>query len=71
MSLAISSAMPDAVIAVSTCAGSEFVAAITGRDTGAKTRPATVKIASSRRMVKLRVTDPDFHDLPGMESSQF
>ena len=69
MSLAISSA--DAVISVCTGTGSEFVAAITGRDIGAKTRPAIIKIASSRRMVKLRVTDPDFHDLPGMESSQF
>jgi len=71
ISLAISSAMPDAVMSVWACTGSELAAAITGRDTGAKARPAIIKTASSRRMVKLRVTQPDFHDLPEMESSQF
>jgi hypothetical protein len=71
ISLAISSAMADAVMSVRTCTGSELVAAIAGRDTGAKARPAIIKTASSRRMVKLRVTEPDFHDLPEMESAQF
>jgi hypothetical protein len=69
ISLAIAST--DAATSVSACIGSELVAAITGRDTGAKARPAIIKTASSRRMVKLRVTQLDFHSLPAMESSQF
>jgi len=69
ISLAISSA--DAVMSVWACTGSELVAAITGRDTGAKARPAIIKTASSRRMVKLHVTELDFHGSPAMESSQF
>ena len=71
MSLAISSVMADAVMSVWAWTGSELVAAITGRDTGAKARPAIIKTASSRRMVKLHVTELDFHGLPAMESSQF
>jgi hypothetical protein len=69
MSPAISST--DAAMAVSACTGSEPAAAVTGRDTGAKARPAIIKTASSRRMVKLRVTGLRFHDLPAMGSSQF
>jgi hypothetical protein len=69
ISLAISST--DAAMSVSACTGSELVAAITGRDAGAKARPAAIKTASSRRMVKLRITPLGFHDLPAMESSQF
>jgi hypothetical protein len=68
ISLAISSAMPDAAMSVAACTESELVAAITGRDTGATARPAIIKTASSRRMVKLRVTELDFHGLPAMES---
>jgi hypothetical protein len=33
---------------------------MTGRETGANTRPAIVRIASSRRMAKLRFTDLKF-----------
>jgi hypothetical protein len=50
MSLAISSAVADTDIS-STIDTSEVVPAMTGRDNGANTRPAIMKIASSRRMV--------------------
>jgi hypothetical protein len=35
------------------------VSAITGRETGAKARPAIIKTASNRRMVKRRCTGPE------------
>ena len=35
-------------------------AAMAGRETGANARPAIIKTASSRRMTKLRFTEPKF-----------
>jgi hypothetical protein len=34
-----------------------------GRETGASARPATTRIASSRRMAKVRFTELDSHSL--------
>lgn len=42
---------------------------MTGRETGANTRPATIKTASSRRMAKFSFTTPISHKLTAMESS--
>ena len=46
---------------------SSDVDAITGWETGASTRPAIIKIASSRRMVILRFTKPDSHRIAANE----
>lgn len=53
MSFAISSVIADADIssAIADIDASEIVPAMTGRENGANTRPAIMKIASSRRMV--------------------
>src|SRR6267142_5085333 len=59
MSPAISSVISAADISsVITCIdASEDICAMTGRETGANARPATTRIASSRRMVKFRFTE--------------
>jgi hypothetical protein len=43
------------------------VSAMTGRETGAKARPAIIKIASSRRMARLRFTKLDSRNLVAIE----
>lgn len=70
MSLANSSVMTDAdMSSVIACIGaSEYVSDMTGRETGANARPAIIKIASRRRMAKLRFTDLDSHKLAAKES---
>ncbi len=45
------------------------VAAITGRETGANARPAIIRIASKRRMAKVRFTVANSHRLVAMERS--
>jgi hypothetical protein len=62
MSFAISSIVSDEDIssAIAGIAAWEDISAITGRETGAKARPAIIRIASSRRMAKLRFTDLKF-----------
>jgi len=62
MSFAISSIVSDedissAIACIEACGDAS---AMTGRETGANTRPAIVRIASSRRMAKLRFTDLKF-----------
>ncbi len=58
MSVAISSVMADNISSAIACIDtSEAISAMTGRDSGANTRPAIIKIASSWRMTKLRFTD--------------
>jgi hypothetical protein len=42
-------------------------AAITGRETGANARPAIIRIASKRRMAKMRFTVANSHRLVAME----
>ena len=72
ISFAISSVVPDGDISSAmACIGtSEGVAAITGRETGAKARPTIVRIASSRRMAKFRFTSLGSHKPAAMESSR-
>src|SRR5882672_7481165 len=72
MSPAISSVASAADISsVMTCIGaSGDICAMTGRETGANARPATTRIASSRRMVKLRFTNPDSHKIAANERLQ-
>src|SRR6267142_1963145 len=72
MSPAISSIVSAADISsVMTCIdASEDISAMTGRETGANARPATTRIASSRRMVKLRFTNPDSHKIAANERLQ-
>lgn len=62
MSFAISSAMADGDISsVIACIDAwEGASAITGRETGANASPAIIKIASSRRIAKLRFTALSF-----------
>ena len=71
MSSAISSVVADDAIssAIACIEASEDVIAITGRETGAKARPAITTIASSRRMVRLCFTDPVSHKPATRESS--
>jgi hypothetical protein len=63
MSLAISSAIADMDMspAIADIDASEAVPAMTGRDSGANTSPAIMKIASSRRMVIWRFTSTKSH----------
>src|ERR1700682_441693 len=67
MSPAISSVVSAADISsVMTCIdASGDICAMTGRETGANARPATTRIASSRRMVKFRFTELDFSQSGG------
>lgn len=44
-------------------------AAITGRETGANARPAIIRIASKRRMARVRFTVANSHRLVAMERS--
>lgn len=72
ISFAISSIMAEADIssmAIAACAeASDDACAITGRDNGAMTNPAIMKIASSRRMVICRFTRANSHKRAVMES---
>jgi hypothetical protein len=43
---------------------------MTGWDSGANAMPAIIRIASSRRMVKLRFTNPDSHKIAANERLQ-
>src|SRR5712664_1750323 len=72
MSVAISSADGNADIlsAIACIDMSEDVSAMTGWETGAKARPTITRIASSRRMVKLRLTNPDSHKIAANERLQ-
>src|SRR6267378_5931382 len=72
MSLAISSVVADGDIssAIACVETSGDVSAMTGWETGAKARPAITRIASSRRMVKLRLTNPDSHKIAANERLQ-
>lgn len=71
ISFAISSVVADADIsrAIVCIDAWEGTSAMTGRETGANARPAITRIASSRRMAKLRFTDLGSHKLAAMESS--
>ena len=73
MSLAIWSVVADADVssAIACIDPPEDVSAMTGRETGASARPAITRIASSRRMAKVRFTELDFHSLAAMESLSF
>jgi hypothetical protein len=62
----ISSAIASSAIA--DVVASEGVPAMTGRDNGAKTSPAIMKIASSRRMVIWRFTPTKSHRTAQIES---
>jgi hypothetical protein len=70
MSFAFSSVVADDDMssAMACIEASKDVSTMTGRETGANARPATVKIASSRRMAKLRFTDLDSHKPAAKES---
>src|SRR5882672_11399517 len=72
ISPAISSVISEADIlsAIACIDMSEDVSAMTGWETGAKARPAITRIASSRRMVKLRFTNPDSHKIAANERLQ-
>jgi hypothetical protein len=63
MSFAISSAVAEADIssAIANIGAAEVVPAMTGRDNGATTNPAIIRIASSRRMVIWRFTPTKSH----------
>jgi hypothetical protein len=67
MSLAISSAVADMDISL-TIAASGIVPAITGEDSGANTIPATMTIASRRRMVIWRFTPQNPTDEPKLKA---
>ena len=73
MSLAISSVVADDDIssAIACIGPPEDVCAMAGRETGASAKPAITRIASIRRMVKVRFTELDSHSLAAMESSSF
>ena len=73
ISLAIPSVTTDDDIssAIACIGPPEDVCAMTGRETGASARPAITRIASSRRMAKVRFTELDFHSLAAMESLSF
>ena len=72
ISPAISSVVSAADISsVMTCIdASEDISAMTGRETGANARPATTRIASSRRMVKFRFTELDSRNLVAIARRQ-
>lgn len=72
ISSAISSIMADvdisfAIAGMEACDG---VPAMTGRETGVITRPAIIRIASSRRMAKLRFTGLNSHKLTAIKRLQ-
>ena len=71
MSPAISSVgtVDDISSAIACIEASEDIPAMTGRETGANTRPAITEIANSRRMVKLRFKDQNTQKLATMASS--
>jgi hypothetical protein len=68
MSLAISSADMDISSAVADIDASEVMPAMTGRDSGAKTNPTIIRIASSRRMVIWRFTSAKSHRTAQIDS---
>jgi len=57
--------------AIISCDACEDVAAITGREAGASAKPAIIRIASNRRMVKFRFTTQISHKRAAMGSSSF
>jgi hypothetical protein len=65
MSLAISSVASAADISsvIACIDASEDISAMTGRETGANARPAITRIATRRRLAKLRFTNLDSHEL--------
>ena len=71
MSLAISSVVADADISstIACIDPPEDVSAMRGRETGASAKPAITRIASSRRMARLRFTELISHKLGPIESS--
>jgi hypothetical protein len=73
ISFAISSIVADADMssAMACIDTSEEVSAITGRDNGASASPTIIRIASSRRMVKLRFTGLESHKPAPKERSSF
>jgi len=70
MSFAISAAVADMDIscAIAEVDASNVVPAMTGRDNGAKTSPAIMKTASSRRMVIWRFTPKRSHRTAQIDS---
>jgi len=77
MSVAISSVVSvadmssaTACILLSRIDMSEDVPAMTGRETGANARPAITRIASSRRMARLRFINPESHRMAANERLQ-
>ena len=70
MSFAMSSDMAaDGVSSGIACIdSSEDIPAMTGRETGANASPVAIRIASRRRMAKLRFTNLDSHKFAAMES---
>jgi hypothetical protein len=67
MSFAISSAVA-AIDISSAIATSDVVPAMTGRDNGAKTKPAIMKIANSRRMVICQSMPQDPTDMAKLKA---
>lgn len=59
----------DAISSAMACV--EASIAMTGRDTGANTRPTVIKTASIRRMAKAMFTETGSHKLAAKESSLF
>jgi hypothetical protein len=72
MSLAISSIVTDGDISsdIACTEASEGISAMTGRETGANARPAITRVASSRRMAKLRFINPESHKMAANERLQ-
>src|SRR5882724_10849333 len=72
MSVAISSVISEADIlsAIACIDTSADETAMTGWDSGANAMPAIIRIASSRRMIKLRFTNPDSHKIAANERLQ-
>jgi hypothetical protein len=70
MSLAISSivAAADTSSVIACIEACDVISAMTGRETGANARPAIIKTASSRRVVKRRCTGPGFSNLVTTEA---
>jgi len=72
MSLTISSIVTDGDISsdIACTEASEDISAMTGRETGANARPAITRVASSRRMAKLRFINPESHKMAANERLQ-
>jgi hypothetical protein len=73
MSFAISSTVTDGDISSAIAcvdASKEDISAMAGRETGANARPTIIRIASSRRMAKLRFINSDSHKMAVNERSE-